>query len=170
MRISLIVAMTRQGVIGRAGKLPWRLSADLKRFKALTMGHHVILGRKTFDSLPGPLPGRKLIVLSRSAAPSDSSRAAFVSTLDAALRLTEGDDEVFVIGGGEIYRQTLARADRLYVTWVEADVAGDTCFPAWDAAGWKIVESSGQAADDRNEHATTLCVYERVAPAPPRLV
>jgi len=162
MRLSLIVAMTRRGTIGRAGTLPWRLSADLKRFKALTMGHFVIMGRKTYDSLPSTLPGRKLIVLSRlPPSPASNSSPAFVHNLDDALQITAADDEAFVIGGGEIFRQTIDRADRLYVTWVEADVAGDTTFPDFHPGDWQLAQSTPQAADSRNEFPTTFCIYDR---------
>jgi len=175
MRLSLIVAMTRRGVIGRQGTLPWKLSADLKRFKALTMGHCVIMGRKTYASLPSSLPGRKLIVLKRLASPYDfeftdgSGRpvpasalsTAFAHNLDEALQQAAADDEAFVIGGGEVFRQTIDRADRLYVTWVEADVDGDTTFPAFHPEDWHLALSSQHAADSRNEFPTTFCIYDR---------
>jgi Dihydrofolate reductase len=175
MQLSLIVAMTRHGVIGRHGTLPWKLSADLKRFKALTMGHYVIMGRKTYASLPSTLPGRKLIVLKRLASPYDfqfSTEAGeelpasalsttFASNLDEALHLASEDDEAFVIGGGEIFRQTIDRADRLYVTWVDADVDGDTTFPTFHPEDWQLIESSQHAADSRNEFPTTFCIYDR---------
>lgn len=163
--------MTRRGVIGRSGGLPWKLSADLKRFRALTMGHHVILGRKTYESLPGPLPGRTLLVLKRLSSPYDNSirneggqplSPAFVGNLDAALALAAQDDEPFVIGGGEVYRQALGRVDRLYVTWVEADLAGDTYFPAWNPAEWSLAESTALPADERNEFPTTYCIYDNL--------
>src|SRR5687767_2985689 len=115
MRLSLIVAVARNGVIGRQGQLPWRLSADLKRFKSLTMGHHLIMGRKTFNSLEGrELPGRITIVLTRSGQVPSHIRQ--VASLDAALQLAGADDEVFVIGGSEIFALALPRADRLYIT------------------------------------------------------
>jgi dihydrofolate reductase len=162
-RLSLIVAMTRGGVIGRGGTLPWRLSADLKRFKSLTMGHGVIMGRKTFASLPSTLPGRKLIVLSRQTSPDDKSisSAAIAHSLDEALELARSDNEPFVIGGGEVFREAIDRANRLYVTWVEADIEGDTYFPPWNPADWTQVESTAHAADSRNEFATTFCIYDR---------
>ena len=162
MRLSLIVAMTRRGVIGRAGSLPWRLSADLKRFKSLTMGHHLIMGRKTYDSLPSSLPGRKLVILTRTPpAQASSSSPIFVHNLAEAFEMTSADDETFVIGGGEIFRKTIDRADRLYVTWVEAEVEGDTYFPDWNPSNWKLVESTAHAADSRNEFAMTFCIYDR---------
>lgn len=165
MRLSLIVAMTRSGVIGRGGKLPWRLSADLKRFKSLTMGHHLILGRKTYESLPRPLPGRTLVVLTRRPAAHWMNVTA-VNNLDDALHLGRGDREVFVIGGGEIYRLALPRVERMYVTWVEAEVVGDILFPDMDWRQWQEVERQSVPADARNEFETTFCIHDRIAPLP----
>ena len=187
MRLSLIVAMTRNGVIGRGGGLPWKLSADLKRFKALTMGHHIIMGRKTFESLGKLLPGRIMVVLSRGEAgvegqetgdraqgtadrgqgTGDSRRQlvqspCFVRSLDEALRLAGGDEEVFVIGGAVIFELALSRVDRMYVTWVEADVEGDVTFPQVDWGQWREIRSERHPADGKNEYETTFCVYERV--------
>src|SRR5262245_6571303 len=125
MSLSLIVAMTREGVIGRGGELPWRLSADLKRFKALTMGHHIIMGRKTFESLPRALPGRTMVVVSRRESGfgnQESRDIVVVRSVEEALRVAAGDAEAFVIGGGEIFREALPMVDRMYVTWVEAEV------------------------------------------------
>lgn len=162
MPLSLIVAMTRAGVIGRGGDLPWRLSADLQRFKRLTMGHHIVMGRKTFDSLQGrTLPGRTLMVISR-AAEARGEGVLLARGLDEALGQCAGDAEPFVIGGGEIFRLALPLAERLYVTYVEADLTGDTYFPAWDASQWRLVESTPVAADAKNEFPTTYCVYERL--------
>jgi dihydrofolate reductase len=160
MRLSLIVAVARNGVIGNQGQLPWRLSADLKRFKSLTMGHHLIMGRKTFDSLNGrELPGRITIVLTRSGqVPPHIQQAA---TLDEALQMSAGDDEAFVIGGAEIFALALPQADRLYITWVEADVAGDVSLPPIDLTQWRLLEETAVPADAKNEYPTRFCVYER---------
>src|SRR6478672_2946318 len=114
-RLSLIVAMTRAGVIGRGGTLPWKLSADLKRFKALTMGHSIIMGRKTFDSLGRVLPGRTLIVVRHTGASISPDDVPVAHSLDEAMGMAAGDAEPFVIGGGEIFRQALPRANRMYV-------------------------------------------------------
>src|SRR5437868_5436940 len=118
MRVSLIVAMDRKGVIGRGGGLPWRLSADLKRFKALTMGHHIVMGRKTFESLGRMLPGRTTVVVSRRAGVWNresgvGAQAAFVQSLEDALRLAAGDDEVFIIGGAEVFSLGLPKVERV---------------------------------------------------------
>jgi dihydrofolate reductase len=188
VQLSLIVAMTRAGVIGRGGQLPWRLSADLKRFKALTMGHHLIMGRKTFDSLRALLPGRISIVLKRLASPYDYSfddesgrptpmyqgqglpgageeveclPLAFVNDLDSALRLSESDDSPFVIGGGEIYAQALPHVERMYVTWVEAELEGDTRFPEWNPADWELDTEERHSADAKNEYDYTFATYHR---------
>ena len=164
MRLSLIVAMTRQGVIGRGGKLPWRLSADLKRFKALTMGHHLIMGRKTFDSLGRLLPGRTTIVVSRQLRATTSTDVLLAHDLDEARRLARHDEEPFVIGGGEIFREALPAIDRMYVTWVEADVEGDTWFPAWNQSAWRQAACDHYSAEEKNEYDTTFCVYDRITP------
>jgi dihydrofolate reductase len=164
MRLSMIVAMSRSGVIGRGGVLPWRLSADLKRFKRLTMGHHLIMGRKTYESLGRPLPGRTSVVITRQERYRPPLRAPgvlVVPNLDEALARAAGDDEPFVIGGGEIFSLALPRADRLYVTWVEGAIAGDTCFPTWEASRWRLVALEPHAADARNEYDTTFCIYDR---------
>ncbi|MEX2175420.1 MAG: dihydrofolate reductase [Pirellulaceae bacterium] len=187
--LSLIVAMALNGVIGHAGGLPWRLSADLKRFKALTMGHHLIMGRKTFESLGKLLPGRISLVLKRAASPYDFHFAdeqgkplplyqgqglptaeapvdwlpiAFPNSLDEALRLAHSDDEPFVIGGGEIYKLALPRAKRLYVTWVEAEIEGDTRFPAIEWSQWREASRESHSADAKNQYDYTFCTYERV--------
>jgi dihydrofolate reductase len=164
MRLSLIVAMTRSGVIGRGGGLPWHLSADLKRFKCLTMGHHLIMGRKTFDSLGRPLPGRTSIVITRQPDYRAVDGVLAVHTLDKALWLAREDEEPFVIGGGQLFHKAWPRIDRLYVTWVEAEVAGDTWFPAWEPDEWIEVERQPHAADAKNEYDTTFCMYDRPAP------
>jgi dihydrofolate reductase len=171
MNLSLIVAMTDQGVIGRAGGLPWRLSADLQRFKRLTMGRAILMGRKTWDSLGRALPGRRSIVLSgnRDFHPPG---AEVVANFDDALDLVWDDDEAFVIGGADLFRQALPLARRWYLTRVHADVAGDTYFPEYDKSEWRLVESESHAADARNEYPCTFEVYERarIAALPPQVV
>ena len=164
MKISLIVAMAEGGVIGRAGTLPWHLPADLARFKRLTMDHHLIVGRRTWDSIGRSLPGRRMLVVSRRArdlALPDGVRG--VTSLDAALAIAAaaGEDEAFVAGGAALYREALPHADRLYVTWVRAEVTGDTFFPPVDPADWREVAREEVAADDRNPYATSFTVFER---------
>jgi dihydrofolate reductase len=162
MRVSLIVAIAENGVIGRGGKLPWHLSDDLRRFKELTMGHTVIMGRRTWESIGRPLPGRQMVVISRQPA-YEAAGCQVVSNLDDALEIAQqiDDDEAFVIGGEEVYRLALPRADRLYVTRVHANVEGDTRFREFDLAQWKLLESIRVDADERNEFAFSMEVYQR---------
>src|SRR6185503_14521108 len=161
MKVSLIVAMAEGGVIGRAGRLPWHLPADLARFKQLTMGHHLILGRRTWESIGRALPGRRMLVVSRQARTlvlPEGVRA--VTSLDEALAIAEaaGEDEVFVAGGARVYREALPRADRLYLTWVQAEVTGDTFFPPVEPSEWEEVAREEVAADDRNPFATSFTI------------
>ena len=161
MRLSLIVAMTRTGVIGRRGQLPWKLSADLKRFKALTMGHHLIMGRKTFDSLGRALPGRISVVITRQADRDFPEGVLVAHSQSQAIDLAATDTEPFVIGGGQVFEQAIPRADRLYVTWVEANVEGDVHFPAVDWLQWREVHRDRHSADEKNEYDTTFTIYDR---------
>jgi dihydrofolate reductase len=162
MRVSIIVAVAENGVIGRGGKLPWRLSDDLRRFKKLTMGHTVIMGRRTWESIGRPLPGRQMVVVSRQP-DYEATGCQVVPNLDEALEIAQqaGDDEAFVIGGAEVYRLALPRADRLYVTRVHANVEGDTRFHEFNLAQWKLLELNRVDADERNEFAFSMEVYQR---------
>jgi dihydrofolate reductase len=158
--LSLIVAMSQGGVIGHHGKVPWHLPDDLRRFKQLTMGHPLIMGRRTFASIGRPLPGRRCIVLSRDPA----YRAAGVETapdLETALARVADAAEVFVIGGAEVYRAALPRADRLYLTLVHAPIAGDVRFPTFAPTAWMLAEETFHPADARHAHAFTFRRYER---------
>jgi dihydrofolate reductase len=136
MRVSLIVAMARNRVIGRNNALPWRLSEDLKRFKAITMGHPIIMGRKTYESIGRPLPGRANVVVTRSEQ-FEAPGCTVVRSPQAALDACAGADEAFVIGGADIYRAFLDQADRLLVTEIGADFEGDAYFPEFDEARWR---------------------------------
>ncbi|QKV17258.1 dihydrofolate reductase [Oricola thermophila] len=176
--ISLVVAVARNGVIGRDGDMPWRLSSDLKRFKRLTMGAPVIMGRRTFESIGKPLPGRLNIVVTRNYDWTGEG-VVRVGSLDAAvefatayLESAEPDpedpdaplaDEIFVIGGGEIYAQAIDMADMLHVTHVEAEVDGDTHFPAIDPDAWKAVAEEDCPAGENDSHAMRFVTYERQA-------
>ncbi len=166
MRLSVIAAVAENGVIGRGNGLPWRLPADLRRFKELTMGHHLVVGRKTFESIGRALPGRTLVVVTsgRPELPEGCRRAA---SIDEALAIARraGDDEVFVGGGGQIYRQTLGRADRLYLTRVGAPFEGDVRFPEFDPAGWRLVEREERTADERHAVPFAFEVYDRAEAA-----
>jgi dihydrofolate reductase len=164
MRVSIIAAQAENGIIGRGGQLPWRLKADLQRFKKLTMGHTVIMGRKTWDSIGRPLPGRRMIVVSRQLG-YQAEGVEVVTSLDDALARAQsaGEEEAFVIGGAEIYRLALPKADRLYMTLVLADVIGDTKFPEVDWETWARIESESHDADSDNEYPTLFYTFERCA-------
>ncbi len=162
MIVSLIVAMDRKRGIGRDNALPWRLSADLKRFRELTMGHHIILGRKTYESIGKPLPGRTMIIVTRNTAFS-AEGSIVVHSLEEALQLAEarGEAETFICGGAEIYAQSLNRADRIYLTEVDAEVAADTFFPAFHADEWREEACETWPADEKNQYPSTFRVLQR---------
>lgn len=162
MRIEIHVAVARNGVIGSDGKMPWRLSSDLKRFKAGTMGKPVIMGRKTWDSIGKALPGRRNIVVTRNR-DYRAEGAEIAPSLSAALERAagEGATAAAVIGGGEIYRLAMEAADTLHVTHVEAELEGDTRFPAIDPALWEPVRREWLPAGERDSYATEYVVYER---------
>jgi dihydrofolate reductase len=159
--LSLIVAMSENRVIGRDGGLPWRLSADLKRFKQLTMGHHLLMGRKTFESIGRLLPGRISVVITRLA-DYQAAGAVVAHSLEAARKLAADDPEVFIIGGGEIYRQALPQVDRIYLTRIHAQVEGDTYFPEIVDQEWTLREDTCYPRDARNEHEHGFLIYDRV--------
>ncbi len=161
MRTSLIVAMANNDVIGVNGDLPWKLSADLRRFKQLTMGHSIIMGRKTYESIGRLLPGRTSIVVTRQKAYSVKPGALLAHSVTAAVDLARGSSEVFIIGGAEIYRVALPLVDRMYVTAVAAEVAGDTYFPEWDRSQWQLTEQTDHVADQRNGFDYSFRVYDR---------
>ncbi len=165
MLVSIIVAVSQNNVIGRKGDLPWHLSADLRRFKRITMGHHLIMGRRTFESIGRPLPGRTSIVLSRQSALSLPAGVLQATNLDKALVLARGDDEVFVVGGAQIYELALPVTDRIYHTRVLADVVGDVCFPRWNSSEWRIISEERFDADERNDHTHVFQVLRRVKSA-----
>jgi len=161
--VSLIVAMDEQGGIGKDGQIPWHLSADLKRFKALTMGHHLIMGRITCESIGRALPGRTSIVLSR-AADFRYPSCLIVDSLEDALDLAEsrGESEVFIIGGGQIYSLALPFADRIYLTLVHVQINCDVLFPKIDKSQWAEVERVFHPVDEKNQYSSTFQLLERV--------
>ena len=161
MTLSLIVAMAENRVIGREGRLPWHLSTDLRRFKQLTMGHHLLMGRKTFESLGRALPGRTSVVISRQTGYT-APDAVVAQSLAQARQLAAGDEEVFVIGGGEIYGWALPSADRIYLTLVHAQVDGDTFFPELSAADWQVREATRYPRGARDDYEHSFLIYERV--------
>ena len=162
MSVSLIVAVSSNGVIGRDGGLPWHLPADLKHFKSTTMGHHLIVGRRTWEEVGKPLPGRSMVVVTRSQCFAPEG-ARVASSIERALELASGDDEVFIGGGAQIYRIALERdlVDRIYLTRIHAEVEGDTYFPQIDFEKWTLVSEEHHEADKKNEFPYTFLVYER---------
>ena len=160
MILSVIVAVARNGVIGRDNKLPWHLPADLKHFKEVTMGRPVVMGRKTFESIGRPLPGRKNIVVTRNR-DFVANGCEVVSSLDAAIAMCADAAEIFVIGGAQLYAEAIDRAARLYITRVEADIEGDTHLPSIAPAAWKIVSSEPRSPDERNALPMRFEVLER---------
>lgn len=163
MRVSLIAAVAENGTIGRDGSLPWHLPDDLKRFRALTTGHHVIMGRRTFESIGRPLPQRTSLVISRDPRLRiDGARV--LPSVEAALQHARaaGEKEAFVIGGASIYAAALPIADRLYLTKIAARVDGDAFFPPIDEGDWTLQSSESHAADDRHAHAFSLTALDRV--------
>jgi dihydrofolate reductase len=160
--ISFVVAVSRNGVIGREGGLPWHISSDLKRFKEITMGKPVVMGRKTWDSLPRkPLPGRRNIVITRQKDFS-AEGAEVVAGPDEALALCTGEPEVAVIGGGELYRLLWPHVDRLYLTEVDLDVEGDTHFPQLNPAEWRETAREVHPRGERDSASFTLRTLDRV--------
>lgn len=165
--IALVVAVARNGVIGRDGDLPWRISSDLKRFKQVTLGKPVVMGRKTWDSLPRrPLPGRVNVVVSRTLAEAEGAQVC--RDLDAALQaahkaaVAEGAPEICVIGGAQIYAAVLDRAARIYLTQVDLEPEGDSRFPALDPAVWREVSAEHVARGEGDDAGFTARVLERV--------
>lgn len=161
--ISMVVAIAENGVIGRDGDLPWRLSTDLKRFKALTLGKPIVMGRKTWQSFPKrPLPGRTNIVISRRDDFADEG-VVVARSLDEAIAMAaaERPDEICVIGGGQIFAEAMDVADTLHVTHIRASIEGDTFFPAIDEAVWTKTRSERFPTGERDSHETEYAIYSR---------
>lgn len=164
MKVSIIAAVSENSMIGRQGNLPWRLKDDLRRFKRLTTGHTVIVGRKTHESilrrLGAPLAGRRTIVLSRN--PDVVGAGCEVAqTLEEAVARVQGEEEVFIIGGAEVYRSALGLADRIYLTRVHADIPGDVIFPSVDFGAWTLASREQHGRDPANEYDFSFEVWER---------
>jgi len=154
--------MARNRVIGRAGRLPWHLPADLQRFKRLTLGKPILMGRKTWESLPGLLPQRRHIVLTQD--PDYQAQGCELAhSIDQALALAGDAPELMVVGGAQLYRALLPRAQRLYLTLVEADLPGDAFFPEYDASEWRELRREVHAADARNPYPYSFIDYVRRA-------
>jgi len=171
MKISLIAAASENNVIGRGAVIPWHLPDDLRHFKRLTVGHSIIMGRRTFDTLGRPLPRRSIVVVSRTPQ-ADRNGVLWARDLDEALNRAaasspastdSGELEIFVAGGGEIYRLALERADRIYLTRVHTEVDGDVFFPELDPSRWCVCDEQYHPAGERHAHAFTFKILE---PAP----
>ena len=160
MRIALIVAMAENRVIGRNNQLPWRIPADLRHFKALTLGKPVIMGRKTYESIGRPLPGRDNIVVTADSG-YQAEGCQVVHSVEQALEAAGSCEEAMIIGGANLYRQTLENADRLYLTLVKAEPEGDTWFPEIELQQWREIERQAHTADESNEYDYDFVVLER---------
>jgi dihydrofolate reductase len=158
-RVDLVAAVAANGIIGKNGKLPWHLPEDLQHFKRVTMGHPVIMGRRTWESLKAPLPGRENIVVTRQAG-YEAPGAAVASSLEAALALCAGESVACVIGGEDLFRESLPLASRLVMTEIKQDFSGDTWFPEYDRSQWKEARREAHAA--ANGTRFDFVVYERV--------
>jgi len=163
MRLSILAAVSENGVIGREGRLPWHLPAELRHVKRLTTGHTLLMGRKTYESIGRPLPERTSIVITRDphcrAAPGVIAVADFEAAVSTGRE--RGESDAFVFGGEAIYALALPRADRLYLTRVHATVEGDAFFPDLETGCWKLVHEERHAADERHAHAFTFQTFDR---------
>ncbi|WP_020393824.1 type 3 dihydrofolate reductase [Thiolinea disciformis] len=159
--ISLIAAMTPSRVIGKAGVMPWHLPTDLAWFKRHTLGKPVIMGRKTWQSIGRPLPNRTNIVISRSQ-PEHEAGAIWVTDPEAAIRQAASASEVMIIGGGQLYEYFLPQSQRLYITLVQAELAGDTWFPEYQAEQWQLVERHGHPKDANHLYDCEFMILERI--------
>jgi len=160
MIISLIAAMDKNRLIGADNAMPWHLPTDFKYFKEVTMGKPIIMGRKTFESIGKPLPGRLNIVISRSG--FSAQGVTSVDSIGAALKAVSNVEEVMIIGGANIYQQMIDRADRMYLTHVNAMCEGDTWFPEFDERRWNTVEEKSVVADEKNNYSFKIIKYERM--------
>ena len=159
-RIAIISAMARNRIIGIENRLPWNLPADMRHFRTLTMGHHLIMGRKTYESIGKPLPGRTTVIVTRNkdfAAPG----CIVVNSIEAAISACQGDNEAFIIGGAELYKQALDFADRIYLTKIDAIFEGDAYFPEFESASWKEIDQETFPPDADNPYAYRFVVYDK---------
>ena len=159
--ITIIVAAAENNIIGNDNKLIWHLSDDLKRFKELTKGHHVIMGRKTFESMPKALPNRTNVIITRK---KDyfAENAIVTNSLDEAIKLTSDDPQPFIIGGGEIYKIALNISDRIELTRVHHNFDGDTYFPEIDNKIWTEINRTEKKKDDKHKYDYTFITYEKI--------
>lgn len=160
MRISIIAAMAANRTIGLENRLPWHLPDDLKRFKTLTMNHHIVMGRKTYDSIGKPLPGRSTIIVTRNMDYAVPGCVA-VNSLDAALTVSFSDEEVFFVGGADLYRQALPIANRIYLTEIHRVFDGDAFFPEFDMSQWSETSREQHRTDGGNGFEYHYVIYDR---------
>jgi len=161
-KISIIAAVADNYAIGKSNNLPWYLPADLSHFKQLTTGHVIVMGKRTFASLPnGPLPNRKNVVLTSVMSEGVNEGYFEADSLEDALFLCEHEEQVFIIGGATVYRQSIDKVDYMYITWIHQDFAADTYFPAIDFNQWEEVSHEDHPADKNNEYAYTFSEYKR---------
>jgi dihydrofolate reductase len=160
MSLSIIVALSENHVIGSGNQLPWKLSADLKRVKSLTMGHHLIMGRKTYESIGRPLPGRTNVIITRNGSYAPEG-CVVVNSLAAALELAKEDSEAFVFGGGEIFREALPLVNKIYLTKVHCMIDGDTHFPELNSSDWTELEREEFKSDEKNEYDYSFITLQR---------
>lgn len=156
--ISLVAAMSKNRVIGKNNTMPWHLPADLKHFKSVTMGKPIIMGRKTFESIGKPLPGRRNIVVTHQE--KEFPGCDVFHSLEEALKSVASEPEVMIIGGANVYAQVLPKVQRMYLTFIDLDVDGDAFFPAWDESQWREVSSEQHAPDDKNPYPYRFVVLE----------
>ena len=156
MNISIIVAMSKNRVIGRDNDMPWHLSNDLKNFKKITMGKMVVMGRLTYQSIGRPLPNRQNIILSRNFV---DTNVLIFNNLQEVLNFSKDEDEVFIIGGEDIYRQTINKANKIYLTTIDEEIAGDKYFPDIDLSSWDKISSENYIKDENNSHNFQSEVY-----------
>ena len=160
MIISLIVAMDEKGGIGKDNQLPWHLRSDLKRFKSLTMGHYLVMGRKTYETIGKPLPGRKMIVVTNNTAYHPNG-CFIAKSIKEAIQFAESNDEpeVFIIGGGEIFKQSIDIANKMYITNIHAQVDADVFFPAIDFSSWKLIWSEVIIREEKDSFESDFKIY-----------
>jgi len=163
MTVSIIAALSANNVIGRNNRLPWHVSADLKRFKSLTLGHHLLIGRRTFESLDRPLPGRTIVVITRD--PNFAADGVLTApSVERAIDVARLDPELFIGGGAQIFEQTIHRAERMYLTRIHAEIEGDAFFPEFDdVTEWNLVDVEHHEADDKNDYPYSFLTYARGA-------
>ncbi len=162
-KVSIIAAVADNYAIGKSNKLPWHLPADLKHFKALTTGSAMLMGKRTFESLPnGPLPNRKNIVLSSMF--NEGVREGYfeANSIEDAMELCNNSENIFIIGGGSVYKQTMEIADYMHITWIHAEFHADAFFPEIDFTKWKEINREDYSPDEKNEYAYSFVTYEKI--------